>query len=127
MKYKIHFFSTIFSLILLVQTKQLLAQSPTSLEYNIVRVCQFAPNTTEVENCETLNINAEFTFDFQKKSISILLNKKDRIDLRVINTLTLKDGLHIDCSDIQGGSVSLEVYDNGEIWLKNKTHLIIYR
>lgn len=126
MKHKVHFFIALLSLIVLLQSKTLIAQSPSTLEYNNIRVCQFAANTSEVENCETLNLNAVFTFDFQQKSISILLGKKDKIDLKIINTLTLNEGLRINCSDIQGGSVSLEIYDNGQIWLKNKTHLIVY-
>jgi hypothetical protein len=110
----------IFILGIVTNPCELIAQNKFTYEYSSARTCELVAHSSELNNCKTLQNNSNFIFDFDNKSIVLLIDKKHRIDLKIEKVLTMLDGLHIACSDIKGGDVLIEVYENGQIWLKNR-------
>lgn len=121
------YFIVFLMLYTFMEPNSVLAQSTFAIEYNTARICELVPHSNELQNCQTHDNHSNFNFDFKSKSITISIDNKNKIDLHIERILTFEDGLHIICADTNGRDVLVEVYDNGQIWLKSQTHLIIYQ
>jgi hypothetical protein len=121
------YFAIIFILGIFTSPCELIAQNKVSYAYSSLRTCEIVSHSSELNNCKTLQNNSIITIDYDNKSIVILIDNKNRINLNIEKVLKMSDGFHIDCSDLKGSDVIIEVYDNDQIWLKNRTHLIVYQ